>query len=760
MDEEPDGEVEQQESDEFSREGSMEVDEEPVKQPAKASSPASFNFRTTTSSAGGFDWAEYGSSVTGGTPRGIKRSRGGATISSNSPRPVAKERAPRRNSPIPAISKDMATQLGIAKLDEPDRLIMKTEAVLKRLYDAAADARQDYEVLLSNASQELCKIWQESREQNRKEKPPSPEHPLGIGPDESEPDHHKADFLGSLLLQLHHPPAARGLQAFAVSKFGRSSIRDASPAIAASSFRPTSLPKVLLDWLNENHDPYANSAAALRAHPPNPTAHMNYWDIIFSSTLRGKISDVIRIFKLSSFDKACTAREDGQDQDGYQGTTLGNIKRVIDRAVQVLEMCPALQDEDWDVAGNEWLLFRKRIEHAMADLTTFAEGRNRYAESAGPMFEASNFGIKSPSLALSQSARRAESQVPWTVYQNLKTMYGIILGGTAEIISSAQDWVEATIGLAAWWNGDEDEGIAVSSLAVTRRSLRRSQSRGARLVDLNPTEAYLQRLAYAFELVTDDESEAAFQISSINPMEVGLASIFEGNVEGVIGLLRGWSLPIASAVVEVACFGSWYNPTPSHALVDTFDESDLLVLSSYGQRDKPISQDSVLIDYAEALFNRDRINDTAVPQSTEGWECSIQLLARLHDTRRAERKVNELLEKLPLDSDLKVDRIMDICIEFGLEEEALRLAEVRPYNWTFSPFCSHLPSTSLTQSGQSLTKLFTALRRHHLNHHNELRHRPSILFPRALPSKTKIRPRPPRLPLPRPLHRLPTLRLP
>jgi hypothetical protein len=49
-------------------------------------------------------------------------------------------------------------------------------------------------------------------------------------------------------------------------------------------------------------------------------------------------------------------------------------------------------------------------------------------------------------------------------------MYGILLGGATEIISFAQDWVEATIGLTAWWNGDDNDEIALGSLAMTRRS--------------------------------------------------------------------------------------------------------------------------------------------------------------------------------------------------------------------------------------------------------------------------------------------------
>jgi len=216
----------------------------------------------------------------------------------------------------------------------------------------------------------------------------------------------------------------------------------------------------------------------------------------------------------------------------------------------------------------------------------------------------------------------------------------------------------------------------VGSLALTRRSLRRSQSRGSRFVDLNPTEAYLQRLAHAFEGVTDDEDGDLFQINTINPVEVGLASIFQGNVEGVLGLLRGLSLPVALAVVEVACLGNWYNSAPSTALMDEFDESDLLVLSSYGPQQKPVTRDGLLMEYAEALVEREQVKDSASSTLMEGWELSIELLARLQDTGKADKKVSDLIKRLPLDSDHKVDKVLQHCHEFEMHEEAHRVAEV------------------------------------------------------------------------------------
>lgn len=559
-------------------------------------------------------------------------------------------------------------QLGTAKLTEPDHLIMKNERILNELNQAGPDQQANPEALFAPASQELSKVWRESQDQDQQMNGLESGLSSNLGPDSAAPGYHKARYLGSLLLQLHHPPPARGLQALAVSKFGRSSLRGSQGPVP-SSYRPTAQSKVLLDWMEDNYNPYVGSAAAVQSHLPNPTAHPLYWDIIFASILRGKLPDVMSIFKRSNFENARTAREEGQNQDGYSAMTVKNIKRVIDRAVQALSVCPALQDEDWDVAGNEWAIFRKRISSAIDDLTTFAEGRYRDRDSSGSDFEASNFGVRSTSSTLSQSARRAESQVPWTIYKNLKTMYGIILGGVDEIISVAQDWVEVTVGLAVWWDGNEED-------LASRRSMSQSQSRGSRLIDLNTTEAYLRRLADAFEEFRSNDKYGLAPVDTNNPVEVGLASVFEGNIEGVVALLRGWSLPVASAVVEIGYLGSWYNPTRSPEQMDAFDESDLLVLSSYGNGDKAVTRDELLVEYAEALAHKDQITDR-FSLSVEGWELSIQILSRLNDSARANRKRSELLQNLRLDSDRTMDKVLKICQIFELNEDACRLAEVR-----------------------------------------------------------------------------------
>lgn len=661
---------------EESERGAMEED-----LPQRTARQASFtNDSLLSEDYSGYE--NHGSRLGGGTPRGVKRSRGGATISQGL-QGGGKVRARRTDSAIPTIAKNMASQLGIAKLDDPDKLILRTETIISRLYNPNNNAEgqeQAQEKTIPTVVEGLSKLWQGIADHRNDGLHLQGDYVVGIGPDEKASGLQKARFLATLLLQLHHPPPVKGKQAFALSRLNKSSHFTKSQDYSSVPTNPTAFPKVLVDWLRDNHCPYTIATKNLLAHQPNPTAHINYWDLLLSLALRGQILAVIKILKLSDFRRARTAREDGQGQDGYHGTQLGNIERVITRAIQLLELCPALQDGDWNVTGSEWRIFRKRVEQASLDLANFAEGRDRDLDAHDPTFEASNFGIKSPPMTLSQSAREAESLVPWAIYQNLKAVYGILLGGATEIITYAQDWVEATTGLTIWWDGDDDDDdFSIGSSAMSRRSLKQSVSRGARLVDINNTAAYLRRLASAFEQATDESDETMFQINPINPVEVGLASVFEGDIEGVLALLRGWSVPIASAVIEIASLGGWYSSPAGSNMMAGFNESDLMVLSSYGQPDEGLTRDNLLVEYGEALFEKDILEDIEEEDSKEGWELSLAILIRLDDNIRANKIVGDLLNRISLLSDQRVDKILDICQEFGMEKEAEGIAEVRTF---------------------------------------------------------------------------------
>ena len=643
------------------------------------------NLRNGNSTTGGP--LDLGSSILDGTPRGMKRSRGGAIIPYAPSRSAKKkQRRPIQDSAVPGIARNLATRMGIAKLSETDDFIVRTEEILQAEFYGTEGSDnthdQNLKAALPNACDSLSRFWRSRRDLDIANALPLQEVTMAIGPAESESALHKSIFLAALLLQLRHPPTAKGKQALAATRLNRSSTLSRPFQDSPTPTNPTAFPKILIDWMEKEHNTYKSTISEVQSLHPNPTAHSNYWDIIHICTMRGKLGEAIRILRKSNFLYARTAGEDGQSDGGYNGIQVQNIERVVNRAIQVLELCPALQYDDWHVTGSEWIVFRKRVRQAMSDLAAFAEARDRDLDSTESTFESSNFGLLTTTTSLTQSTRRAESRVPWTVYQKLKVMYGILLGEATEILSSAQDWVEATLGLTVWWNGDDDEDIAVSDLAQTRRSLRQSQSRGPRLVDVNANPAYLQRLAHAFAWSTDDTDDDLFQINSMNPVEVGLASLFEGDVAGLIGLLRGWSLPVVSAVAEVASAGGWFETSVGINLMDLdLDENDHLLLNEHSEEGPPMTRDTILMDYANALSQKAEILRGHGKAVYEGWELSITLLSRLDDDSVAQKKVGELLNRLDLISDSRINKILQICQEFSMVKEAESITEVSSHTY-------------------------------------------------------------------------------
>lgn len=623
---------------------------------------------------------------------------------SNSKRPKLDERRaaqtpisklqplPNKDSPMPSIVRGFASRSRVAAVEEPGNMIINTEDAVSQIYDGAKQTELQnggFGTTLSKVSSNLVAIWESFAEQNKLPRP----YGAGsiIGPGEGAPAIAKAGFLGSLLLQLHHPPLSKDTSGGLSNHGGLLVPRGFIPM---GKKEPTliPLPRFLLDWLNTNHVPQPGGLDSLEAMHPNPTVSSDFWEIIIAAVLRGHLSEVAEVLRLADFNYARSAMEDGLPQAGYRGTQLQNIQRCVNKALQVLDICPGVQKNDWDVKGAEWAQYRKRVEAAVTDLEEFAEGEDNKQAPESPakpaLFQAVNFGLSSNApqnnVSFTQSSRMAESRVPWTIYQNLRSLYRILLGDTVAITAHVQDWVEATIALTVWWDGDDgsetssqsDKNNAFGASTAGDIFQLASKATVPRAVDIDPEGAYVDRLNLAFRSVTGDASaDTGFRVNSLRSLEVGLASVFEGDVEGVVELLQTWSLCVASAVTEVASAGDWLE-TAAKASSD-LDENDLMVLS-YGQDDRAagsrVRKDDVLSAYASGLYERPSVRAESVVK--DGWEIALQVLSRLDDSEKMQKTVTELVDKLPLDTSDQMDKVVLLCSDLGLDKEGRRVSEV------------------------------------------------------------------------------------
>lgn len=602
-------------------------------------------------------------------PRGLKRSRYGE-IMGTSFRSSRMMQLEKRTSAIPAIAKGLATR-SAPLINEPDDFVLQSERLLANLSNSVnTGAGSDLEKLIIRTAEHLAEVWQKHSHTRSL--------PASIGPKDQKSNTDRANYLASLLLRLHHPFINNDKKSKSnATDFGRSS---RYMDLVLQKDAVTTVPKALLDWLNTYHNPFPDDVRELLEHRPAPVAHDKFWDMIYAVTLRGDLATAIELLETADFAIADSALEDGYDEPGYTGSQLTAVQYVTSRCVDLLKSCPAFIDGDWDVKNANWSIFRSSVRRELEDLEAYAEAGNADRDNAAAnVFGASRFGASRTGMSFSTASRRAESKVPWSIYESLKTLYGQLQGLQTEIMVATQDWLEATIYLTVWWDGEDDDAIAgpAGNLAASRRSLRQSQQ--IRPVDVSPTTAYRRQLTYAFASVTDEPEDTVFGVNTMNPLHVGLACIFEDDVQGVLHVLQGWSLPVAAAIVEMAGTGGWLpiGSKPSDGLMEGFDQDDLMVLS-HGQ-DKPSSEfdsDNLLIDYANLLSKRDEFKSSDGRSTKEGWDLACRVLSRLHSLDTAQRKIAETLSRIKLNSSERVDRVLAVCGEIGLPDQVRSIAEV------------------------------------------------------------------------------------
>jgi Nup85 Nucleoporin len=580
----------------------------------------------------------------------LKRSRLQQSTRSK-PSTVMSHQLPRRGKPdvLPNIARDLANRTRPASLTESDQMILQTEDIMTELHRQVSNARDDVDVIqgvLAVRSLGLMRLWNTCA-------PPEQNFGEGIGPASGANALQNATYLSSLLLALRHPPLLNPSAGAAGRGLG-------SKALMAPA-RPMPIPKILLDWLNRYHLSYNDLFDAVRSTRPNSTAHEQFWDLAFGMLVRGQVSHVTQLFSEADFQHAASALDDGEDESGYHGAQLQAVQSAVYRARELLRACPATRG-DWQMDSSEWDLFRKKVSSELEHLAANG-GAEDDEDLMSDGFQAEHFGLQKTGRLLPRSAQAAQRQLPRSIYQNLKVFYGIMLGRADEIIAQSQDWLEATAALTIWWDGTEDMSIATWSINV---------SRAQRPNDTQRTEdLYLARLSASFLCVTDPEYEDSFQINSLSPLEVGLASVLQGNIEGILGALRTFSVVISSAVAEIGSLAGWLEPSRT-SNAPGLDQEDLMLLS-YGVRSHDITKDDILLQYARQLFDRQEIFDDE--DAREGWELAISIASRVNDSQLATETITKFLDRIHLDSQDRLDKLLSLCSSLGLEAEARKVSE-------------------------------------------------------------------------------------
>ncbi|ETN37489.1 uncharacterized protein HMPREF1541_07111 [Cyphellophora europaea CBS 101466] len=518
---------------------------------------------------------------------------------------------------ISGLARDLGSRAKAAPLEDDDALLLDTELFLQQLHNEKEQNMDEdgMRSLIDVQVKDLLNLWRNNADSTGHDT-------TDIGPPASAAAFDKANYLASLILNLHHP--------------GESSI-----------------PGVILTWLNNHHVSYDPLLRSVASAQPNPTAHDLFWDAVLALVLRGRLQDAMRLLADADFQYAATAMDDGEQDPGFHGAQLQTIQSVIFRARQVINSCPGMTG-DWETTSEEWNNYRGNIEAELENLGHLASGGDDDDD-----FEAENFGVNKPRRELLRKSQRSRN-LPWSIYQGVRVLYSILSGGADETIAQSQDWLEAACALTIWWDGASDSSIQKWRLDVSQAP------------EDAPLASYLSRLRDAFLCVTDPEGKNTFPINSLSPVEVALGCALQGNVSGFLTVTRVLSQCVAAAIAEIASTAGWIGSGSNAG----FDLDDLMVLS-YGGVKPDLTKDDVLTQYAAALFGLSSLateNPSGVIE-VEGWEVSLSILSRLDDEQLTRDSVHELLDQLPVSDQARTEKIINLCTDLRFMDEARAMSD-------------------------------------------------------------------------------------
>ncbi|XWW94753.1 hypothetical protein V2A60_002701 [Cordyceps javanica] len=533
------------------------------------------------------------------------------------------------------IARDIYTSQDAATLTEPHELILNTEDLVCRLYKDGVGTEEDADKMdnsLATISYHLIRLWNDYVDTLPQ---PEGEDFASVGPGARAQPFEKAAFVAHLILRMHH------------TRFDPDTEQEKTPP----------LPEVLFSWMDSSHNLFPDQVREISRYKPSPACHSLFWQTLRNALLRGNVTGASHLLQNAGWEHV---RKGTRGEKAYTGKALDNVRRFAAATAETLEQCPAANGGDWDIWNSAWTLFRVRAKGSLDRLALFAEGRDVQMDDY-------NDEYGSPAQSMSTMAKEASSQLPWDIYEHLQMVYGIVLGDHEAILETAQDWCEATVGLFGWWDDN----------AQRRKNLRITHGRfnASTTSPFGASDDYLDRLSAAFHKVIQSDLNP----NTMDPVEVAIASAFEGNITAVIGCLRTWSLPVSCSVAEIASLGEWLPATKlaTDLPADGLDMDDLALLGITQPSDdeKQGIKDTTLVLYARELAGVERLS----PQR-DGWEVAIQVLGRMDLPEKSEQTVGELLRDLlaTLDqhSGPTVDKMWRILNDLGMVGFAEETVEV------------------------------------------------------------------------------------
>lgn len=521
---------------------------------------------------------------------------------------------------IPGFARDLKRRVKPAELEtDADDIIIQTEELMRSMQEEAQQLNQsDLDSLLAEVARELEALWEGTTSGRRRRR----DEGLSIGPGPGATPFEQARYVAILTLRLHNASKIQEDDAGAMC-----------------------MPQILLDWLNDYHITIQTAFDQVTSHRPNAAANELFWDVVEHLIARGKFEDAIQLlgeadFKYAKFDNGV----DLLDAE-YTGTQLQAIESAVLHLRQVLQESPCVHNADWHIDGTDWIAYRNDVEYAIEELR---DSTNIHDDSELLEAETDDHLVQ------------AGKGLPFEIFEHLHTIYHIILGSSADLIGMANDWLEASMLLTIWWNGNPDSKIQQWSFDVSRAHLPDQELN-------NGVQAYLQRLKESFLAVTDPASkETIWQPESRSPLELAVGLVLQGDMASALAMTQILSLPVTAALAELGSISGWLN---SAAVPDGLDKDDLMILTN-GASNTIITKDDILELYSQELFKRGELQF-----GRSGWEFAISIISRCDSKALASRTVRGYIEELEVTTLERAQRLVTLCGDLGMPEEARQISE-------------------------------------------------------------------------------------
>ena len=452
---------------------------------------------------------------------------------------------------------------------------------------------------------------------------------------------HKAYYLASLLLPLHHSRA--------------------------------NVVETLRRWLSTHKQaPTKNELMDLKTFYPNAIYNHSYWKILLRLILRGEVQEAINLLRSADWDML---NEDNNSETKRIGDTqvptwdrryskeeIESIKNATTVAIKLLSTCPGLARSSYAPSSvgffptrgtshgskGDWQIWQRKVSATAENVrsrgegdreTTFDETDDSYYGSFHPRIRGSySFGIG--------KTKEKKTPVPGEVSRGLRAIYDVMRGDREAILAHTEKWDDAALAVMMWGVTDNSDDLDSSTGDYSEEEedfdedgvyddgTGKALNRRRREMDLIRLSKVTKRLV-EFDTPLDPTNELE--------LAAGACLVWDPNV--VIQVMPKFSLLVASVLVEICGVagsiqrGKIGSEVKSRGTMGGFDEDELAVFgTNRGSGAESEKADGVVKEYAAGLFGVEWVDKKA---QVEGWEVAVGVFHRVRGGREMSGKVGD-----------------------------------------------------------------------------------------------------------------------